>query len=130
MIATDHAPHSQEEKARPLTEAPSGMVGLETALGVTLTALYHTGKMTLSDILRKMTANPALILRIPKGRLAIGTEADLVLFDPNEEWTVDPEKFRSKGRNTPFAGQTLRGKVKYTIVNGKIVYQEEASHVL
>jgi len=126
VIATDHAPHSKEEKALPLTEAPSGMVGLETALGVTLTALYHTGKMDLSDILRKMTVNPAHILRIPKGRLAIGTDADLVLFDPDEEWTVEPERFFSKGRNTPFAGKKLRGKVKYTVAGGKIVYQEEA----
>ncbi len=125
-IATDHAPHSAEEKARPLTEAPSGMVGLETALGVTLTALYHTGEMSLSDILRKMTMNPACILRIPhKGRLAIGGDGDLVIFDPEEKWTVDPEKFYSKGRNTPFAGMELKGKVKYTVVGGKIVYQDQ-----
>ena len=125
-IATDHAPHSAEEKARPLTEAPSGMVGLETALGVTLTALYHTGEMGLSDILRKMTMNPACILRLPhKGRLAIGGDGDLVIFDPEEKWTVDPEKFYSKGRNTPFAGMELKGKVKYTVVGGKIVYQDQ-----
>ena len=123
-IATDHAPHSAEEKARPLTEAPSGMVGLETALGVTLTYLYHTKQMQLSDIIRKMTLNPACILRINKGRLAIGGEADIVLFDPDEEWTVDPEQFASKGRNTPFAGMKLKGKVKYTIVDGRIVYQD------
>ena len=125
-IATDHAPHSAEEKGRPLTEAPSGMVGLETALGVTLTALYHTGEMGLSDILRKMTMNPACILRIPhKGRLAIGGDGDLVIFNPDEKWTVDPEKFHSKGRNTPFAGMELKGKVKYTVVGGKIVYQDQ-----
>lgn len=123
VIATDHAPHSAEEKAKPLPEAPSGMVGLETALGVTLTALYHTGIMDLSDILRKMTLNPSLILRIPKGRLAIGRSADMTIFSPDEEWTVNPEEFASKGRNTPFAGRTLKGKVKYTIVNGNIVYQ-------
>ena len=125
-IATDHAPHSAEEKGRPLTEAPSGMVGLETALGVTLTALYHTGEMGLSDILRKMTMNPACILRIPhKGRLAIGGDGDLVIFNPDEKWTVDPEKFHSKGRNTPFAGMELKGRVKYTVVGGKIVYQDQ-----
>jgi len=129
-IATDHAPHSAQEKARTLTEAPSGMVGLETSLGVTLTELYHTGKMDLSAILRKMTINPACILRIPKGRLALGSDADLVLFDPNEVWTVEPEKFVSKGRNTPFAGRQLKGKVKYTIVGGKIVYQEDPTNVL
>ena len=124
VIATDHAPHSAEEKARPLPEAPSGMVGLETALAVTLTSLYHTGVMDLSDILRKMTINPAFILRIPKGRLSLGGGADFTIFDPDEEWTVDPEQFASKGHNTPFAGRTLKGRVKYTIVDGKIIYQE------
>lgn len=124
-IVTDHAPHSAEEKARPLTEAPSGMVGLETSLAATLTALYHTKEMSLSDILRKMTVNPACILRIPhKGRLSLGADADLTIFDPDEAWTVDPEEFRSKGRNTPFAGKKLRGKVKYTIVNGEVLYDE------
>ena len=125
-IATDHAPHSVEEKAKALTEAPSGMVGLETALGVTLTYLYHTKEMPLSDILRKMTINPACILRLPtKGRLSIGADGDMVIFDPKEEWTVDPERFASKGRNTPFAGKKLKGKVKYTIVGGKVVYQDK-----
>lgn len=123
-IATDHAPHSEEEKARSLETAPSGMVGLETSLAVTLTALYHTGKMSLSDILRKMTINPACILRVGAGRLAIGAEADITIFDPNEEWIVDPKQFVSKGRNTPYSGWRLKGKVKYTIVGGTILYQE------
>lgn len=122
-IATDHAPHAVEEKAKPLEDAPSGMVGLETALGVTLTALYHTGKLTLSDILRKMTVNPASILRSPYGRLAIGNPADVVIFDPDEVWQVEPEQFLSMGRNTPFGGRRLKGKVKYTIVDGQIVYR-------
>ena len=124
VIATDHAPHSAEEKSMPLADAPSGMVGLETSLAVTLTALYHTGKLSLSDILRKMTVNPACILRVGAGRLAIGVDADLTLFDPDETWTVDPERFASKGRNTPFAGRRLKGKVKYTIAGGNIIYQE------
>ena len=125
-IATDHAPHSAEEKARPLTEAPSGMVGLETALAVTLTYLYQTGELGLSDILRKMTINPACILRLPtKGRLSIGADGDVVIFDPEEEWTVDPERFASKGRNTPFAGRTLKGRVKYTVVGGEVIYQAQ-----
>ena len=123
-IVTDHAPHSAEEKAKPLAEAPSGMVGLETSLALTLTALYHSGEMQLSDILRKMTLNPANILRIPGGRLAVGGEADLTIFDPDEEWVIDPEQFASKGHNTPFAGQTVKGKVKYTLVNGKVIYQD------
>lgn len=122
-IATDHAPHAAQEKARPLTEAPSGMVGLETALGVTLTYLYHRDRLTLSDILRKMTVNPASILRIPCGRLAVGNPADVTIFDPDEDWTVEREKFLSMGRNTPFEGKRLKGKVKYTIVDGQIVYR-------
>jgi dihydroorotase len=124
-IATDHAPHSAEEKAKSLEEAPSGMVGLETALGVTLTMLYHTGRMSLSDIIRKLTVNPANILRIPRGRLGVGCAADLTIFDPDQRWTIDPEKFASKGRNTPFAGMQVRGKVKYTIVDGKVIYQDK-----
>ena len=123
-IVTDHAPHSAEEKARGLEQAPSGMVGLETSLGVTLTQLYHTGEMSLPQIVGKMTSNPARILGLDKGRIAVGLDADITIFDPNEEWTVDAEQFASKGRNTPFNGRKLKGKVKYTIVSGKIVYQD------
>ncbi len=124
VIATDHAPHSVEEKARPLVKAPSGMVGLETSLAVTLTALYHTKKMQLRDIITKMTVNPACILRLQKGRLSIGSDADLTIFDPNETWVIDPEQFASKGRNTPFSGMEVQGRVKYTIVSGKVIYKE------
>ena len=124
-IATDHAPHSAEEKARPLTRAPSGMVGLETSLALTLTGLYHSGKMELPDIIRRMSTNPADILHLPKGRMSMGVAADLTIFDPDQEWTIDPEQFASKGRNTPFAGKTVKGRVKYTIVDGQIVYQDE-----
>ncbi|MBO5340017.1 MAG: dihydroorotase [Oscillospiraceae bacterium] len=125
VIATDHAPHSREEKAKPLTKAPSGMVGLETSLAVTLTALYHTKKMDLSAILRCMAANPAAILRVPGGRLAIGADADVTIFDPDEVWVVDPDEFASKARNTPFVGHELKGRVKYTIVGGKVIYQDK-----
>ncbi|MBQ3135709.1 MAG: dihydroorotase [Oscillospiraceae bacterium] len=125
VIATDHAPHSKEEKSRPLEKAPSGMVGLETSLAVTLTSLYHTGKMDLSDIIRRMTFNPAAILRLGTGRLAIGADADITIFDPDEVWVVDPEQFASKGRNTPFTGRELKGRVKYTIVGGKIIYEDK-----
>jgi len=125
VIATDHAPHAAEEKARPLPDAPSGMVGLETALAVTLTSLYHTGFMSLSDILRKMTYNPARILGQLAGHLCLGAEADLVLFDPDQVWTVDPGSFVSMGRNTPFGGMKVRGRVKYTIVGGQIAYQDK-----
>ena len=123
-IVTDHAPHSEEEKARGLESAPSGMVGLETSLAVTLTQLYHTGAMSLPEIIAKMTINPARILGLDKGRVAVGCDADLTIFNPNEEWVVDAAKFASKGRNTPFHGKTLKGKVKYTIVSGKIIYQD------
>lgn len=124
-IVTDHAPHSAEEKTRPLTEAPSGMVGLETSLAISLTALYHTGKMDLSTLLRKMTLEPSRILGVNKGRLALGEDADIVIFDPNEEWVVDPEQFASKGHNTPFGGYKLKGRVKYTIVGGRVIYQDQ-----
>ena len=123
-IVTDHAPHSAEEKARGLEGAPSGMVGLETSLGITLTQFYHNGALTLPEIIAKMTVNPARILNLDKGRISIGSDADLVVFDPNESWVVDANEFASKGRNTPFNGKTLKGKVKYTIVNGKIIYQD------
>ena len=125
VIATDHAPHSAEEKNRELTKAPSGMVGLETSLAITLTQLYHTGRMELPDIIRRMTANPASILKLQKGRLTLGSDADIVIFDPDEEWIIDPDQFASKGRNTPFGGKTVKGKVKCTIVAGKVIYQDK-----
>lgn len=124
-IATDHAPHSAEEKSRPLTRAPSGMVGLETSLAITLTELYHTGKMKLPEIIKRMTYTPASILRLSsKGRLSLGSDADITIFDPEEAWTIDPEQFASKARNTPFAGREVKGKVKYTIVGGNVIYQD------
>ena len=125
VIATDHAPHSAEEKARSLTRAPSGMIGLETSLAIALTQLYHTRRMDLPAIIKRMSTTPADILRLPRGRMSLGAQADLVLFDPDEEWTVDPEQFASKARNTPFAGRKVKGKVKYTIVGGEIIYQEK-----
>jgi len=123
-IATDHAPHSDEEKARPLTKAPSGMVGLETSLAITLTELYHSGHMELPDIIRRMSTNPADILHLARGRMAIGAQADLTIFDPKEEWVIDPQQFVSKAHNTPFGGKKVKGKVKYTIVEGKVIYQD------
>ena len=124
-IATDHAPHSAEEKARPLTRAPSGMIGLETSLAITLTELYHTGRMKLPEIIKRMTYTPASILRLSsKGRLSLGSDGDVTIFDPEEVWTIDPEQFASKARNTPFAGRQVKGKVKYTIVGGQIIYQD------
>ena len=125
VIATDHAPHSVEEKARPLSRTPSGMIGLETSLALTLTQLYHGKKMDLPNIFRRMSTNPADILRLARGHMTPGAVADLVIFDPDEEWTVDPEQFASKARNTPFAGRKVKGRVKYTIVKGKVIWQDE-----
>ena len=123
-IVTDHAPHTAEEKAKPLPDAPSGMVGLETSLALALTGLYHSGALPLSRVLALMTASPAALLGLDKGTLAQGADADLVLFDLDEAWTVDKNQFASKGRNTPFHGRNVRGKVKYTISRGNIIYQE------
>lgn len=124
-IVTDHAPHTVVEKARPLPDAPSGMVGLETSLALSLTGLYHSGLLPLSRVVALMTASPAALLGLPKGTLGIGCDADLVLFDPDQAWTIDKERFASKGRNTPFHGRAVKGKVKYTISQGNIIYQDQ-----
>ena len=123
-IATDHAPHSAEEKARSLSRAPSGMIGLETSLALTLTQLYHTKKLDLPGVFRRLSTNPADILHLARGHMSPGAVADLVVFNPDEAWTIDPEKFASKARNTPFAGRTVKGRVKYTIVRGEVIYQD------
>ncbi len=122
LIATDHAPHSTEEKARPLTEAPSGIIGLETALSLGLTELVEPGYLTLPQLMEKMSLNPAKLYRLDCGRMQAGAPADLVIFDPAAVRTV--EKFHSRSANSPFTGRTLKGKVLYTICGGKIVYQE------
>lgn len=124
-LVTDHAPHCAHEKAKPLPEAPSGMVGLETSLALSLTGLYHSGLLSLARVIELMSTSPAALLKLPKGRIAPGDDADLVIFDPSEEWVIDKEKFASKGRNTPFHGRTVKGKVKYTVSNGIIIYQED-----
>lgn len=121
MIATDHAPHSIDEKGKPLTEAPSGIVGLETSLALSITELVKPGHLTLMDLMRKMSQNPAALYHLPFPGIAEGAPADLVIFDENEEWKA--EDFRSKAVNTPFKGWTLTGRVHYTICDGKIVYK-------
>ena len=122
MIATDHAPHSKEEKEKPLTEAPSGIIGLETALALGITNLVKPGHLSMVQLMEKMSLNPAKLYRLPAGRLEVGAPADLVLFDPDEEWVV--KDFASKSTNSPFVGETLTGKVKYTICGGKVVYHD------
>lgn len=123
-IITDHAPHSAEEKAD-FEKAPNGVVGLETSLAATLTALYHTGKISMQRVVALMCVNPRKILGIPGGSFTVGEPADIAIIDPNEEWTVDPAKLHSKSRNTCFKGMTLKGRVKMTIVDGKIVYEDK-----
>ena len=121
MIATDHAPHSKEEKAKPLTEAPSGIIGLETALALGITELVEKGHLTMKQLLEKMTVNPAKLYRLDSGCLEEGKEADIVIFDPKEKWTAGD--YLSKAENSPFTGWELTGKVKYTICSGKVVYK-------
>lgn len=122
IIATDHAPHSREEKAKDIKDAPSGMIGLETSLALGITNLVKTGELKLIDLLEKMTINPALLYHLNAGRITEGGPADLVLFDPDKKWTVE-DHFYSKANNSPFIGMELTGKVQYTICGGKIVYQ-------
>ncbi len=121
IIATDHAPHAPEEKEREFDSAPFGITGLETALPVVL-RLVDEGVLTLSDIIIKMSAKPAMILGIEKGNLNIGAVADIAIINPLTTWVVEPENLRSKGKNTPFTGWKLKGKVSTTIVGGKVVY--------
>ncbi len=123
-IVTDHAPHTAEEKAD-FEKAPNGVVGLETSLAVTLTELYHKNELSLMQIVRLMCVNPRKILGIEGGSLGRGDVADIAIFDPNESWTVQPEKLHSKSKNTCFKGMTLKGRVKYTILNGNVVYKDE-----
>lgn len=123
-IVTDHAPHAPEEKAD-FEKAPNGVIGLETSLAATLTALYHRGKISLKRIVRLMCVNPRKILGIAGGNLGEGEPADITVFDINEEWIVDPEKLHSKSKNTCFKGMKLKGRVKMTIVDGKIVYEDK-----
>lgn len=122
-IVTDHAPHTAEEKADFLN-APNGVVGLETSLAATVTMLLNTGKITRVQLVNLMCVKPREILGIEGGSLSVGSLADITVFSETEEWTVEPEKLHSKSKNTCFKGMTLTGKVKYTILNGKLVYKD------
>ena len=126
VISTDHAPHTAAEKSLPLLDAPMGIVGLETAIGLTLTYLVDRGILSLSTAIARWTCDPARILRLPGGKLSVGQPGDLTLLDLEREWVVDPERFRSKSRNTPFSGYNLKGKAVATVVGGQIVYSELA----
>ncbi len=124
VIATDHAPHTVEEKDVEYDRAPFGLVGLETAVGLVWTGLVNTGVLTPLQAVTKMTLNPARILGLPKGTLEIGTEADLTVIDPDLTWRVDAARFESKGRNTPFNGMSLNGRAWATVVRGRVVMRQ------
>lgn len=125
VISTDHAPHSDEEKSQYFDKAPFGIVGLETSAALTYTALVSTGLMDIMDMAEKMSYNPAKVIGIDReyGRMTEGAKADIVIFDANEEWVVEPKHFLSKAHNTPYAGKVLKGRVKATIVDGRLRYQ-------
>ena len=121
-IVTDHAPHAAEEKANFL-KAPNGIVGLETSFAAACTVLVHQCGMSLLDLVKLMSTNPANLLRLLGGTLREGSLADIVLFDPDRSWTVDAEKLHSKSKNTPFDGLELTGRVVRTILGGKTVFE-------
>jgi len=123
VIASDHAPHCAYEKEREFDMAPFGITGLETQLALGLTRLYHTGQLTLLELIRRWTSNPARLMRLEGGSLAVGSRADLCLFDPDEEWIYDRHQTPSKASNNPFHGWPMKGRNRYTILEGKIVYQ-------
>lgn len=122
VIATDHAPHTLNDKLCEFGLAASGISGLETAFG-SLMGLVHTGKLVLPLLIAKLTSVPAKILGRELGTLATGSPADVTMFDPEAEWVVDAEKFASKGRNTPLNGEKLKGKVLATVYGGRVVYR-------
>ena len=122
-IASDHAPHAKEKKMQELDQAPFGIVGLETSLGLVITRLIEPGHLDWPTALSKMTINPARILDIPKGTLQLGADADVTIIDPKARWTVDPSKFHSKSNNTPFAGWELIGRAEAVIVGGRVKFK-------
>src|SRR5688500_9748850 len=123
LVATDHAPHHYDEQQRECADAPNGIVGLETALAVLVTNLVVPGRMDWATLVDRMACTPARLFRLPGGSLRRGTAADVTVFDPEVEWTVDPAAFLSKGRNTPYAGMRLRGRAVRTIVAGRVVFE-------
>lgn len=124
VIATDHAPHAQEEKDKSMAQAAFGIVGLETSAALTYTYLVKTGVLSVMDMAEKMSLNPAKILELSeKGSVSEGKVADLVVFDPDSTYRIDKDDFLSKGKNTPFDGYEVSGKVRYTLVDGQVVYE-------
>ncbi|HSG50273.1 MAG TPA: dihydroorotase, partial [Longimicrobiales bacterium] len=123
IIATDHAPHHYDEKEAAFADAPNGIVGLETALGIILTRVVGEGVLDLSTMVERMSCQPARAFALPGGTLAAGSPGDVTVFDTEAEWTVNPTRFYSKSRNTPFTGWKLKGAVRYTLVGGKTVFE-------
>ena len=126
-VATDHAPHHYDEKEREFADAPNGIVGLETALGVLVTWLVEPGVLSYAQLVDRMACAPARIFNLPGGTLRRGAAGDVTVFDPARAWTVDPARFRSRGRNSPYAGRTLRGRTACTVVGGRVVYRDADS---
>jgi dihydroorotase len=126
LLATDHAPHHYDEKEREFADAPNGIIGLETALAVNITWLVASGIMDLPLLVERMSCAPARVFKLPGGTLRRGAPADVTVFDPTVEWVVDPAAFLSKGRNTPYAGRTLTGRARYTLVDGRLVHRRDA----
>jgi dihydroorotase len=122
VIATDHAPHAKEKKSREFDQTPNGIIGLETLLPVCVKALIEPGVLTWPQLIEKLTANPAKVLSIDRGTLRPGAKADVTVIDPNAEWTIDPEQFRSKSRNTPYGGWRVRGRAHAVFVGGVLKY--------
>ena len=129
IIATDHAPHTSEEKSVELIKAPSGMVGLETALSLAITNLVAPGYITLPELVKRMSYNPAKLYGLKAGRIEAGAPADIVIFDPENIWTVSEEMLHSRSKNSPFIGTTLKGRVIYTVSNGIIVYSKDGQEI-
>lgn len=123
-IVTDHSPHAEEEKDREYCLAPSGFPGLETALGVLLTELYHTGKLDLNTLISKMTAEPAKLFALSGGTLSVGSSADIAVLDIEQEWMVEAEKFYTRGTHSPFVGRRLKGRAVMTMVDGQVVMRD------
>jgi dihydroorotase len=123
VIATDHAPHHYDEKEQAFEDAPNGIVGLETSLGLAYTELVETGLIDLATLVERMSCAPARALALPGGTLRRGAPADVTLLDPRAAWTVDPAAFLSLSRNTPFAGRALRCRAVRTIVGGRTVWE-------
>jgi dihydroorotase len=124
VIATDHAPHAAEKKAREFDQCPNGIVGLETLLPLCVTHLIGPGRLTWPRLIEKLTVNPARVLSIDRGTLRPGAPADVTVIDPDVEWTIDVAEFKSKSRNSPFGGWQVRGRARYTVIGGRVSQQE------